>query len=84
MSEILVPLMPLFATLPFAVAAVLIANRILRYREDRSDLRERIAQLDEQMEELRAAQLEMGERVDFAERVLGQVREGERSVRPAE
>lgn len=84
MSEILVPLMPLFATLPFAVAAVLIANRVLRYRENQSDLRERIAQLQEQLEEVRAAQLELGERVDFTERVLGQVREGERSVRPGD
>jgi hypothetical protein len=76
--EFLMPLMPLFGALPIAVAAVVIA-RMWRQRRDIP-----LAELEAQNQELRA---EIGtmrdelhetqERLDFAERILGQQRRGE-------
>ena len=73
--EFLVPLMPLFATLPLAVAAAWIAGRILKHRERNSTDRAEMERLQQEVESLRAAHLELQERMDFTERVLGQLRE---------
>jgi hypothetical protein len=76
--EILVPFMPLFATLPLAVSAAWIVHRIMVSRERHAAGSKRIDDLEEELHALRAAQLELQERVDFSERVLGQVRENQR------
>lgn len=72
--EYLIPLMPLFATLPLAFAAVVIARIIVRSREGGKELRAEVDALRDEIGMLRQAQLEMQERVDFAERMLSQVR----------
>lgn len=76
--EYLVPLMPLFGSLPIAVAAVIIARLWFRHRISQSDLVEQVHQLHAEMESLRAGQLELQERAEFAERLLSQVKEGQR------
>jgi hypothetical protein len=73
--EFLVPLMPLLGSLPIAVAAVLIARMVLRQREARGRAAEQLEQLAMEVETLRAGQSELQERVDFAERLLGQLKD---------
>jgi hypothetical protein len=73
--EFLIPLMPLFGALPIAVAAIVIARMWSRRRDvPLADLEaqnhELRAELGAMRDELREAQ----ERLDFAERVLGQQR----------
>ncbi|MDH4045613.1 MAG: hypothetical protein OEY20_07290 [Gemmatimonadota bacterium] len=75
--EFLVPLMPLFATLPLAVAAAWIVHRILVHRERHGAGNARLEDLEQEVQALHAAQMELQERVDFSERVLGQVREAQ-------
>jgi hypothetical protein len=78
--EILVPFMPMFATLPLAVGAAWIVHRILRHRERGLGASEDLAALREELETMRRAQLELQERLDVTERMLGQVRESQRRL----
>jgi hypothetical protein len=73
--EFLVPLMPLFGTLPFAVSAAYIVHRILRHRELMARGNAQIEDVQQQLESLRDAHIELQERLDVAERVLAQVRD---------
>lgn len=82
--EFLVPFMPLFGTLPVAVGAVWIVHRILRHRERLSSSNAEMEQLREEVEALRASYLDLQERLDFTERVLAQVREGQHGPRALE
>lgn len=84
MSELLVPLMPLFATLPIAVAAAWIVHRVLRAREGGSALRQELEGLRQEIESLRLSQTELQERLDFTERVLAQLRKPERRAQASE
>jgi len=74
--EILVPLMPMFMTLPLAAGAVWIAHLILRSRARQHGSAEAVDALRDEMEALRQGQLELQERLDVTERVLAQVRSG--------
>jgi hypothetical protein len=66
---------PFLAMLPPSLAAVWIATRWLKARGAGTELRSEIAALREQVGTLRQAQAEVQERLDFAERMLAQVRE---------
>jgi len=79
--EFLVPLMPLFATLPIAVAGAWIAHRILRYRERSAGSHAELEELRREFEALRGAHMELQERLDFTERMLGQVRDAQRTLK---
>jgi hypothetical protein len=76
--EFLVPLMPLFGSLPIAVAAVVIARLWFRNRQSQGDLAQQVQELQAQVESLRMGQMELQERAEFAERLLNQVKEGQR------
>lgn len=76
--EFLVPLMPLMGSLPIAVAAVLIARMWFRHRDLRGDLGQQVQELEARIEALRLGQVELQERAEFAERLLNQVKEGQR------
>lgn len=82
--EYLVPLMPLFGALPFAVAAAWITHRILRHREQFSGSRAETEQLRQELEALRADYVDLQERLDVTERVLAQVRDGQHGTRAIE
>ena len=82
--QYLVMLMPLFAALPVAAAAVWIVHGILRHRERMSLGNAEIERLREELEALRASHLELQERVDFTERALAQVRGAQRDARALE
>ena len=68
----LAPLIPFLAMIPPSLAAMWIASRWLKSKGSSGE----IAALREELAELRQAQIDMQERVDFAERMLNQVREG--------
>jgi hypothetical protein len=78
--EFLVPLMPLFGSLPIAVAAVVIARLWFRHRASQGDLADQVHELQAQVEALRLGQSELQERAEFAERLLNQVKEGQRLI----
>jgi len=82
--EFLVPFMPMFATLPIAVGGAWIVHRILVHRERHAAGNARIEDLEQEIHALRAAQMELQERVDFSERVLGQIRETQQRLPGAE
>jgi hypothetical protein len=68
--------MPLIATMPLAVVAVWIANRWLKIRRGDAELPAEIAALRQEVDALRRQQEEMREQLDFAERLLSQLRDG--------
>ena len=76
----LVPFMPMLAMLPPSIAAIWIANRWFKSRGTTAELRGDIHALQEEVAALRALQGEAQERLDFAERILAQVREGHREL----
>lgn len=78
--EFLVPLMPMFGTLPLAVGAAWIVHRILRHRERSLGASEDLARLRAEIETMHETQLELLERLDVTERVLGQVRDSQRRL----
>lgn len=82
--EFLVPLMPLFGTLPFAAAAAFIAHRVIRHRERMAGSNEEMEQLRSAIDALRSGQVELQERVDFTERALAQLRDPRASPRALE
>lgn len=83
MSQYFVPLMPLFLTLPLAVAAVVIARIFVRSRERGKDPHADLDAIREEVSALRQSQAEILERLDFAERMLTQVREARHGLPPA-
>jgi chromosome segregation ATPase len=76
----LAPFIPFFAMLPPSLAAVWIAHRWLKTRGASADLRAEITALREEVASLRQTQAETQERLDFAERMLGQLRETRREL----
>jgi hypothetical protein len=74
----LAPFIPFLAMIPPSLAAMWIASRWLKSKGTNAE----IAALREEIAELRQMQIDMQERVDFSERMLGQVREAKRDLRP--
>ena len=72
----LAPFIPFLAMIPPSLAAMWIASRWLKSRRADGDLRAEIATLREEVAELRQTYTDAQERLDFAERMLGQLREG--------
>jgi hypothetical protein len=76
--ETLVPLMPLFGALPFAVAAIVIAKMWLHRRDlPAAHLEAQNEELRAELEAIRHELRETQERLDFTERVLTQQRRAE-------
>ena len=73
----LAPFIPFLAMLPPSVAAVWIANRWLKTRATSAQVQ---AELKALREELDALRQESQERLDFAERMLAQLREARREL----
>jgi hypothetical protein len=78
--ENLVFLVPFLAMLPPSLAAVWIANRWLRTRGTSAELQTELKALRDEVGALRQVQAESQERLDFAERMLAQLREGRREL----
>jgi hypothetical protein len=66
--------------IPPSIAAMWIASRWLRSRGASNEVRAELAALREELAEVRQTQLETQERLDFAERLLGQIRESNREL----
>lgn len=76
--EFLIPLMPMFASLPIAVAAIVIARMWSRRRDAPvADLQAQNHELRAELGGLRDELREAQERLDFTERVLAQQRRTE-------
>ena len=76
----LAPFIPFLAMLPPSLAAIWIANRWLKTRATSEELRAELATLREEVTAIRQMQAESQERLDFAERMLAQIREGRREL----
>ncbi|MGH7676085.1 MAG: hypothetical protein ACREMV_12510 [Gemmatimonadales bacterium] len=76
----LAPFIPFFAMLPPSLAAVWIASRWLKTRGASADVRAELTTLRDEVATLRQVQMETQERLDFAERLLAQLREGRREL----
>ena len=76
----LAPFIPFFAMLPPSIAAIWIANRWLKTRGTTAEVQAELKSLREEVETLRHLHADTQERLDFAERVLAQLREGPREV----
>ena len=76
----LAPFIPFLAMIPPSLAAMWIASRWLNTRGTSAELRAEVAELREEIAELRQTQSETQERLDFAERLLSQVRESHREL----
>ncbi len=76
----LTPFMPFFAMLPPSLAAAWIAGRWLKTRGTTVEIKAEITALRDEVMQLRQLQGETQERLDFAERLLSQVREGRREL----
>jgi hypothetical protein len=76
----LAPFIPFLAMLPPSLAAVWIANRWLRTRGTSAEIQAELKALHEEVVALRQLHAESQERLDFAERMLAQVREGRRDL----
>ena len=76
----LAPFIPFLAMLPPSFAAVWIANRWLKTRGASAEVRAEIAALRDELAALRQVQADAQERLDFAERVLAQLREVRREL----
>lgn len=70
----LTPLIPFLAMIPPSLAAMFIASRFFKSRKAIGDLQAEIAELREEVAQLRQAHSDSQERLDFAERMLGQLR----------
>jgi hypothetical protein len=66
--------------IPPSVAAMWIASRWLKSRKTNDELHAEIEVLKGEVAELRQVQADMQERVDFTERMLGQIRESQREL----
>lgn len=77
----LTPFIPVMAMIPPSIAAMWIASRWLKSRgASGGELRAEIAALRDEVAELRQTQVESLERLDFAERLLSQIREANREL----
>ena len=76
----LAPLAPVLAMIPPSIAAIWIAGRWFKTRGTSAEIRGEISALREEVAQLRQTQAETHERLDFAERMLGQLREGRREL----
>ena len=76
----LAPFIPFLAMIPPSLAAMWIASRWFKSRKTNAELDAQIASLREEVGELRQAQVDMQERLDFSERMLGQFRESHREL----
>jgi chromosome segregation ATPase len=72
----LAPFIPFLAMIPPSLAAMWIASRWLKNRKAVDELQAELATLREDVAELRQAQADAQERLDFTERLLSQVRDG--------
>ena len=76
--DLLIPLMPFLATVPIAVAAVVIAKLWQRRRDPPvAELQAQNLEMREELATLRRELTDAQERLDFAERVLTQQRRPE-------
>ena len=71
----LAPFIPFLAMIPPSLAAMWIASRWLKSRGTTAEIRAELAALREEVAELRQAHVDSQERLDFAERLLSQIRE---------
>lgn len=76
----LAPFIPFLAMLPPSLAAIWIANRWLKTRGTSAELQGELKALRDEVGVLRQVQVESQERLDFAERMLAQLREGRREL----
>ena len=76
----LAPFIPFLAMLPPSLAAVWIANRWLKTRGASADLLAELTALRDEVGTLRQGQVEAQERLDFAERMIAQLRDGRREL----
>ena len=76
----LAPFIPFLMMLPPSLAAIWIANRWLKTRGASAQFQAELKSLREEMDALRQAQAESQERLDFAERLLAQLRETRREL----
>lgn len=74
----LAPFIPFLAMIPPSLAAMWIASRWLKSRGTTAEIRAELAALREEVAELRQAHVDSQERLDFAERLLSQIRESNR------
>jgi predicted nuclease with TOPRIM domain len=76
----LAPFIPFLAMLPPSLAAVWIASRLIKAKKGGAELLAEVTALREEVAELRHAQAENQERLDFTERMLSQLRETHREL----
>jgi hypothetical protein len=76
----LAPFIPFLAMLPPSIAAIWIANRWLKTRGASAQFQAELKALREELEALRQVQADSQERLDFAERLLAQLREARREL----
>jgi hypothetical protein len=74
------PFIPFLAMLPPSLAAIWIANRWLKTRGTSAELHAEVKALRDEVGALRQVQAESQDRLDFAERMLAQLREGRRDL----
>ena len=76
----LAPFIPFLAMIPPSLAAMWIASRWLKTRGTTAEIHAELAALREEVTELRRAHVDSQERLDFAERLLSQIRESNREL----
>jgi len=76
----LAPFIPFLAMLPPSIAAIWIANRWLKTRGTSAQFEAELKSLREEVDTLRHAEADSQERLDFAERLLAQLREARREL----
>jgi hypothetical protein len=76
----LAPFIPFLAMIPPSLAAMWIASRWLKSRGTTAEIRAELTTLREELAELRQAHVDSQERLDFAERLLSQIRESNREL----
>jgi hypothetical protein len=74
------PFIPIVALIPPSLAAMWIANRWLTSRRTNTEIHEELAMLREEVGELRQANADLLERLDLTDRMISQVRDGQRDL----
>ncbi len=80
LSTFLAPFIPFLAMVPPSLAAVWIADKWLKTRRASSEVQAELTALRNEVGALRQFQAEAQERLDFGERLLAQLREGQREL----
>jgi hypothetical protein len=80
LSTFLAPFIPFLAMVPPSLAAVWIADKWLKTRRTSSETQGELAALRNEVAALRQFQAEAQERLDFSDRLLTQLREGQRAL----